>query len=157
MAPLPPELAKAAEKLKTGNGSPCVCGNLRMVARAVTQIYDAILRPVDLTVTQLGVLGLAEVLGPTSVHLMAERMTTDRTTLTRNLKPLQRRGLIKLVPGEDRRERHVVITGPGRKLLEKGAPLWQKAQERITKKLGQERVAKLVNDLCAVQEALQEG
>ena len=73
----------------------------------------------------------------------------DRTTLTRNLTPLKRDGLIRVQPGADRREREVTLTAAGWDILAKAMPLWEQAQGRITKGLGQDRVGRMLKDLGA--------
>ena len=69
---------------------PCVCANLRMAARAVTQLYDDAMRPAGLRVTQFSILSAAGRLGPTTLTRLGHATRTDRTTLTRTLAPLAR-------------------------------------------------------------------
>ena len=131
-----------------GGQSPlCACHTLRMAARAVTQFYDGALRPAGLRVTQFSVLLTAARTGTATMTELAEALVVDRTTLTRNLKPLKDRGLIESVAGEDRRERHIAITPQGRQALARAAPAWREAQARIAGRLGGARWTRMVRDL----------
>ncbi len=87
---------------------------------------------------------------PVTVSRLAEATVTDRTTLTRNLKLLHKQGLIRVLPGNDRREREVTLTARGRDALVKALPHWQKAQTRALKALDEERWKALRQGLSAV-------
>ena len=126
-------------ELAKSKAGECVCGNLRRAARAVTQVYDEVLRPTGLRITQFGILGVTKAMGPVTVTRLAEATVTDRTTLTRNLKLLEKRGLIRVEKGSDRREREVTLTDRGSDALVKGLPFWQKAQAHVLEELGEER------------------
>jgi len=77
----------------------------------------------------------------------------DRTTLTRNLKPLIRDGLLKVATGKDQRSREVSLTPRGLQTLEQAIPLWSEAQRKIRKSLGTDRLDQLLGDLKAVVSA----
>ena len=138
-------------------GQLCACSNLRKAVRAVSQLYDDAFRPIGLRATQFGLLGAAGMLGPLTINLLAEAIVMDRTTLTRNLRPLEKQGLLRIRFGRDRREREVSITKRGQVVLAKGYPLWKKAQEKVVKGLGQERLSRLLKDLSAVVTVAQRG
>ncbi len=87
---------------------------------------------------------------PVTVTRLAEETVTDRTTLTRNLKLLEKQGLIRVDAGNDRREREVTLTDLGREALVKALPNWQKAQANVVKGLGEERWKALQEELSAV-------
>ena len=140
------QISKVAEE----EGRACACGNLRKAARAVTQLFDEALRPAGLRATQFGILGATMVMGPVTVTKLAEVTVTDRTTLTRNLRLLAKKGLIRIQTGNDRREREVTLTDRGREALAKGYPFWQKAQTRVVKGLGEEQWKSLREGLSAV-------
>ncbi len=127
----------------------CACFNVRKAARAITQLYDDVLRPSGLRVTQFSILAVTRRLGPVSVTRLAEETVTDRTTLTRNLKLLEGQGLIRVSHGTDRREREVSVTERGRKALVDAFPLWKRVQDRVAKSLGPERLRRLLADLAA--------
>jgi DNA-binding MarR family transcriptional regulator len=130
-----------------GAAEPCVCANLRMAARAVTQLYDDAMRPAGLRVTQYSILAAAGRLGPTTLTRLGQATRTDRTTLTRTLAPLARKGLLRIVPGADRREREVRVTARGRKALRTARPYWELAQARMAAGLGGARLRRLLQDL----------
>ena len=126
----------------------CVCFALRKSARAVTQLYDAALEPIGLRATQFSLLASLRVGGPLTVSKLAEAMVMDRTTLTRNLSPVERRGLIKIAPGRrDRRTKEVALTAKGRKRLSQADPLWAAAQTHMRHAMGVKRSAHLVFEL----------
>ncbi len=125
----------------------CAVLNLRRAARAVTRRYEEEMRPLGLKATQFSLLVAAALRGPINVSQLAELMVMDRTTLTRNLKPLQKHGLLQVIPGRDRRTRAVTLTEAGEKVLEQALPLWERAQHTVVEGLGQERFAGLLGDL----------
>jgi len=128
-------------------GQTCACYKVRKAARAVTKIYEEVLRPIGLRATQFSLLMATRVMGPVTVVKLAQVMVMDRTTLTRNLQLLETRGLITIKPGEDRREREVNLTAEGMEVLAKAVPLWEEAQDRVQKGLGEERLHNLLGDL----------
>lgn len=117
----------------------CTNFNLRKAARTVTHLYDEMLKPSGLRSTQYSLLTVLSFGEAETISNLAHKLVMDRTTLTRNLKPLQSQGWIKRVPGEDHRTRAWTITGPGRKVLAQALPLWQKAQKDTVNLLGKER------------------
>ena len=88
---------------------------------------------------------------------VADGLVMDRTTLTRNLRPLQRRGWVRIEAGEDRRERNLSLTRSGRAALERALPLWQQAQARLHERLGDAHWARLLHDLPRVVAVAQEA
>ena len=102
-------------KVKNGNSprsidfddadEQCICFNLRKAARVITQIYDEAFQPTGCRATQMPLLVATRAMGPVTVNRLAEAVVMDRTTLTRNLKPLERQGLVKVQTGKDHRER----------------------------------------------------
>jgi DNA-binding MarR family transcriptional regulator len=132
----------------------CVCFNLRKAARAVTQRYDAVLRPSGLRVTQFSVLAVLARSGPLTQNRLAGATVTDRTTLTRNLRLLEAKGMIRVERGADRREREVRLTGSGRRALANAYPLWKEAQARMAKPFergsGTSKVGSLLADLASL-------
>lgn len=125
----------------------CTCLGLRQAARAVTQMYDEALRPADLRGTQFSLLYAVDHMGPVGISDLAEMLVLDRTTLTRNLKPLVDRKLLHVIDGPDRRRRPIAITAKGRDVLARALPLWQEAQERLAFGLGRSRWQGLLGDL----------
>jgi DNA-binding MarR family transcriptional regulator len=125
----------------------CACRNVRRAARAVTGFYDRILAPTGLRATQVNLLVALEKAGPIPFTRLAAVLGMDRTTLTRNLEPLRRGGLLTLRAGEDRRVRLAAITEKGRKALTAAIPLWEQAQQQITEGLGPGRWEAVRRDL----------
>jgi DNA-binding MarR family transcriptional regulator len=135
----------------------CACFNLRKAARAVTQIYEAALAPTGIHATQFSVLVALAVADGAPLSRVADGLVMDRTTLTRNLRPLERRGWVRIEAGEDRRERNLSLTRSGRAALERALPLWQQAQARLHEQLGDARWTRLRADLQALVATAQEA
>ena len=123
--------------------TPCNCNALRQAARRVTQLYDRALAPLDLRATQYALLRAIERLGPIAMIPLAEATVMDRATLGHNVRPLLVRGYASLTVGRDRRSREVSLTDPGRKVLKKAQPLWQRAQEVFEREIGAQDAAQL--------------
>jgi len=135
----------------------CTCANLRKVTRAVTQAFDEALRPAGLRSTQFTLLAVLSAKGDAPLTRVAETLGMDRTTLTRNLKPLVQRGLISLEQGDDQRVRNVSLTDDGSQAFEDALPHWQLAQKRISGNLGHERWSGFLNDMSAAISAVESG
>ncbi|TQV83690.1 MarR family winged helix-turn-helix transcriptional regulator [Denitrobaculum tricleocarpae] len=135
----------------------CTCANLRKAARIVTQAYDFALQPSGLKSTQFILLANLVEQGDMPLTQLAEALVMDRTTLTRNLKPLLRQGLIRIEQEEDLRVRKVSLTGDGLRSVEDARPLWEEIQARIGERLGDDRWSGLIDDLGATVEAFQES
>ncbi len=131
--------AKNPSSAILGETAGCVCLNLRGAARAVTQLYDEILKPSGLKATQFSVLAAVAIKGPASMSVISRTLVMDRTTLTRNLKPLLERRLVKMGKGEDRRQRTIQLTQNGKTALARALPLWKKVQNQVVTGLGQAR------------------
>lgn len=106
----------------------CVCYNTRKVARAVTRLYDDALRPCGLRATQLTLLMVIEAMAEPTISALAGQLVMDRTTLARDLRPMEASGWVAVVPGRDRRTRIVRLTTAGRDALGEALPLWREAQ-----------------------------
>lgn len=128
--------------------SDCICFNLRKAARAITQVYDEALRPTSLRATQFTILVAIRLKGAMTVSRLAEALVMDRTTLTRNLRPLEKARLVQVLRGEDRREREITLTKGGQAALSKAFPLWRQVQAQVHRRLGSDRVNRLVKDLA---------
>jgi DNA-binding MarR family transcriptional regulator len=135
--------------------SQCACFNVRKAARAATQLYDDLLRPSGLRVTQFSLLTVVRLLGSATIGGLAEAAVMDRTTLTRNLKILAAAGLIVIREGDDARVREVTLTAAGRARLAAAQPYWERAQRRMAEALGPARLARLLGDLSAAVAAAQ--
>ena len=113
-------------------GYDCVCGNLRMAARAVTSVYDRHLRSAGLQASQLAVLWTVAGLPGSSVKSLAGKLAMHDTALVRNLRVLEDRGWVTIDVGEDRRQRLVTITPQGRSVFARALPLWTRAQKEVS-------------------------
>jgi DNA-binding MarR family transcriptional regulator len=120
----------------------CHCLALRQAARHVTQFYDRYLMQTGIRSTQYSILSkLARMDAPT-VNALAEQMVMDRTTLGRNILPLERDGLIEIRRGrEDRRSRELRLTRVGAARLRQATAAWEKAQRQFEKTFGGKRAA----------------
>ena len=131
----------------------CACHKVRMAARAVTRAYDDALRPVGLRATQLAVLVAIAVEGAMSITALAKFMIMDRSTLTRNLRPLEQEGLVAVGLEGWRRSRTLEVTEKGRLRLAEALPLWKQAQETLRRKLGDQNWVKIHSDLDQLIQA----
>jgi len=131
----------------------CTCFNLRKATRTVTQMYDEALKPAGLRATQMSVLAMIVGRGPLTMTGLADQLVMDRTTLTRNLKPLIAEGLVSTVAGPDKRQRLVQITDRGRQRFDETKPLWSEVQNRLADALGYGRWTGLLGHLDLVIEA----
>ena len=120
------------------NPTHCVSNNLHQTARAVTRIYAECLRPAGLHRSQFSVLSMVKKHGPIAVSGLAARLVMDRTTLTRNLKPLETAGWVKRqTDGEDARVKLVAITRTGAAKFTQALKLWRQAQTRVIEQIGE--------------------
>jgi DNA-binding MarR family transcriptional regulator len=133
--------------------SACTCFRLRRAARQVSQVYDRELATVDLSLNEYSILRRAEP-QPRTLGELAATAGMDRSTLTRNLKPLIDAGWLKETRGEDARQRVIAITTAGRKRIAKAMPHWQSAQQRLEKQYGKQATLRLNTDLDALDQAL---
>ena len=115
----------------------CLCLHAQRAARAVARQFDEALRPLDLRSGQFSLLiSLNRPEAPT-VGSVADLLAMDRTTLTANLKPLERRGLLTVTPDtQDRRARRLTLTKNGLALLERAVPIWIATHKDIERDLG---------------------
>ena len=133
----------------------CACDQLRRVTRGVTQVYDNALGPSGLRVTQLPIfVGLASE-GDLPLTVLADGLALDRTTLTRNLRVLEDRGLIRTYEHEDdARVRMVSITLEGSRMLTTALERWAEVQEFVEERFGRDRLVALEDELAAFARAL---
>ncbi len=109
----------------------CACLKVRTAARAVTRLYDDAFRPVGLRATQLSVLVAVAFGEAVSIVSLSRLLGMDRSTLTRNLRPLEAKSLVTLGPEGHHRSRTLSITSEGEQLVRKALPLWEKTQEKL--------------------------
>jgi DNA-binding MarR family transcriptional regulator len=121
----------------------CTCFRIRSAARRVTQIYSQHLAPTGLKISQFSLLGFVCSEGPVSIGRLSELLATDRTTLTRNLKPLLVDGVIERAVSGDKRRHELAATAAGRALFKRALPLWSAAEQEVRAAMG----TKLTSDL----------
>jgi DNA-binding MarR family transcriptional regulator len=114
----------------------CLCLAVQRAARTLARVFDEALHPLDLTNGQFSLLMSLNRPNPPPMGPVADLLAMDRTTLTAALKPLQRRGLVKVtVDPADRRGRLLALTPAGHKLLARALPLWKRRHRKLEKRL----------------------
>jgi DNA-binding MarR family transcriptional regulator len=115
----------------------CTCFRIRGAARRLTAIYGQHLAPTGLRISQFSLLGFVAAEGPVSISRLADLLATDRTTLTRNLRPLLRGDLVARARSGDRRRHELVATPAGRALFRRALPLWAEAEREVREAMGE--------------------
>ena len=129
----------------------CLCLHLQRAARAVARRFDEALRPLGLSSGQFSLLMSLNRAEPPSIGKISASLGMDRTTLTANLKPLERRGLVTVTVGDaDKRSRVLTLTPAGRKLLVAADPVWRRTHAAIERPLGGSDPDRLRADLRAL-------
>ena len=135
-------------KIDLNDCSSCVNFNIRKAMRAVSQHYDKMMAPAGLRGTQFTILTVLSRLESLSITELANYLVMDRTTLTRNLKPLEKEGFLKILPGlEDRRSRRIELTNAGKKVQKHAMPYWQEAQNEMIDFMGTAAARQFIDDL----------
>lgn len=120
--------------------STCNCLNIRRSSQAITEVYDEFLAPSNLKIGQFSLLKHIDKLGPVSVSDLALSIRLDRTTLVRNIKPLEERGFIKDIAIEGTRNRQLKLTDKGIQAYKSAEELWVKAQSFLEEYLGSDNI-----------------
>ena len=115
---------------------PCACQNLRRATRIFTRIYDQEPRKAGIEITQFGLLTALATAGQANQGRLSAGFAMDSTTLTRTLAVLRDRGWVQVKPGKDRRERLFSLTAAGKRRMAQAQPFWERAEERLRKRLG---------------------
>jgi DNA-binding MarR family transcriptional regulator len=132
---------------------PCACANLRRADRAVSQFYDAALRPSGLRITQFTLLQALTLAPKISQKQLAELLQIDSTTLTRTLAPLRQKGWLRSAAGTDRRELRLSLTAAGKREYQRALPYWQTAQKNLRQALGNEHWNQLIETAVRTAES----
>jgi DNA-binding MarR family transcriptional regulator len=131
----------------------CTCLAVRQAARHITQFYDQHLAAAGLRTTQFSILAKLMRLGPMTVNALADELVMDRTTLGRNILPLEREGLLMVAPGRaDRRSKELSVTSVGIERLRAASKGWSKAQAEFASIFGVQRTVGLRALLFEVSE-----
>jgi DNA-binding MarR family transcriptional regulator len=131
--------------------SICSCVQLRRAARAVTQVFDGVMQPSGLGIAQFSVLRTISRREGMKIKELAARLSLDPTTLTRNLKILEKRGYVKLASGADQRSRAVNLTASGRAAMRGAVRLWESGQKKIRGRVGARRMDEFLSVLAELQ------
>jgi DNA-binding MarR family transcriptional regulator len=132
----------------------CTCFRVRSAARRVTQIYSRRLAPTGLRISQFSLLGHVIARGPVSITELSEVLATDRTTLTRNLRPLLASAVIERSTAGDKRRHELAATPAGRALFKRALPLWAAAEQEVRDAMGTKLTADLHGALDRSMEKL---
>jgi DNA-binding MarR family transcriptional regulator len=142
------------KRLHTPKLGPCVCSQVRRLARKLSSLYDNLLSPEDLTITQYSLLANIERAGQLSHTVLAEKVGMERTTLTRNLRPLTRARWVAAATGQDRRQHLLQLTAAGRRKLVRSLPWWEEAQRQFLSQIGTESLQELRALLTSAESAV---
>ena len=132
---------------------PCHCTTVRYAAQTLTEVYDRVLAPSGLKVTQYVLLeSILQDEAEQSITDLAQMLGSDRSTIGRNVRILARDGLVSMSRGSDRREHTIQVTEKGREAVSLARPLWQKAQTAVVETLGQDQLQMLKTLLSQLEE-----
>jgi len=121
----------------------CIAMRVRLLNRVVTKIYDDCLRPNGLRTAQMNILVAVFLMKSASPSEIEHRLSLDKSTVSRNVERMRRRGWLELVPGKDGRSHQLQVTAEGARLLSKARVAWQQAQEKAVSLLGKDGVRAL--------------
>jgi DNA-binding MarR family transcriptional regulator len=134
----------------------CLNFQLRRTSRLLGRYYDDALRHLGLRITQFNLLAVLAQTGPIAITALAELVGMERSALARNLKPIERRKLVTVIPGKDKRTRTVTLAPAGRRKLEEALPKWDQAQTQLIRKMKPDRASGLVQALAKIRTAIGE-
>ncbi len=132
----------------------CACRKMRLASRKITRMYDDVLRPAGIKATQFNVLAIVALGDEATLTELAETLGMERTTLSRNLRPLERNGLVEVSAEGYRRARSANITNKGVAVMEKALPLWRSAQKSLKRRLGDDIWNRIQIELAEVGHLL---
>jgi len=133
---------------------PCLCSQVRRLARKLSSLYGTFLSPEGLTITQYSLLANIGRAGELSHSVLARKVGMDRTTLTRNLRPLTRAKWVAAASGKDRRQHLLQVTAAGKRKLARSWPLWEEAQRQLLSRIGSQSVQELRTLLASTETAV---
>ncbi|WP_131854082.1 MarR family winged helix-turn-helix transcriptional regulator [Bosea sp. BK604] len=116
--------------------SPCICTTLRSASRRMAAFYDEVMAPVGVNIAQFSLMRTIKRAEPVTLTELGRLTELDRSTIGRNVRVIEKLGLVTLGRGKDQREAVVQITEAGQKVLDDGAPLWDGAQQTLDERLG---------------------
>jgi len=142
------------KRLHTPKLGTCACTQVRRLSRKLSSLYDNLLASEALTITKYSLLVNIERTGQLSHAALAEKVGMDRTTLTRNLRPLTRAKWVAAAIGQDRRQHLLQLTTAGRRKLVRSLPLWEEAQRQFLSQIGTESLQELRTVLTSAESAV---
>lgn len=122
---------------------PCYCVKLRAATRKVGEVYDRALEPLGINVAQLSLLRRIRAAEPVNFTDLGKMVALERSTIGRNLRVLERIGLVLLGPGGDQRETVARLTEAGQEILNLAGPVWDECQKKVEDKIGEQGVETL--------------
>jgi len=129
----------------------CICLHTQRAARALARRFDDALAAVNLTSGQFSLLTSINRPVPPSIGAVADVLAMDRTTLTANLKPLERRGLVRVdVDKADRRSRRLILTASGKRALVRAVPIWRRTHHELDRRFSKTRLDAMRAGLLAL-------
>jgi DNA-binding MarR family transcriptional regulator len=132
----------------------CLCLRVQRASRAIGRQFDDAFRPLELNNFQFSLLMMLNRPSPPTIGGLAESLAMDRTTMTANLKPLERRGLLRVKRDDgDARVKHVVLTSAGRALLTKAVPYWQATNDAVRMRINGIDLSAFYSSLDAMTKA----
>lgn len=143
-------------KRRVTDVSNCTNMNLRQATRLMTRAFDAELQSSGLKATQFTLLATLQALDDPPLTQLAEAMVMDRTTLTRNLKPLVDKGFIRIGVEQDQRVKQIILTPKGKRRLDETMPHWQHVQQSVVKRIGIKRWTQFMEDLETTVKIMKE-
>ncbi|MDU4698715.1 MAG: MarR family winged helix-turn-helix transcriptional regulator [Paenibacillus sp.] len=133
----------------------CYCANLRQVSRAVTQYYEDVLKPTGIKVTQYTLLQYVKSVGACTMQQVSDGLGLERTTLVRNFRILQEKGLVEIISSTSSRSNFIQLTEQGLEVLEQAIPYWNQAQRFLEEEcLSVEELTSLKATLQKLQKRL---
>ncbi len=146
-----PDRDKCAEAAEV-----CACFHFRKASRAVTQLYDEMLQPVGLRSTQFVILVAIYLHEPVTPGVLSRELVLDRSTLSRNIKPLESQGLVRVQNTAGQKRHRLALTAKGRQTVAKAIPLWEKAQEQFVSNMGKNNWSTMLAGLHKAVDATRQ-
>ena len=140
------------QQLSSEVAGACACQKMREAARRITRKYNDALKPAGIKVTQLTILAVVGLNEGATLTKLSSRLGMDRTTLSRNLGPLERQALIETYDDGYGRARSARLTAKGVTMMETALPLWRKAQRSLRQRLGDDIWERVQTELTEVRQ-----
>ncbi len=125
--------------------------HIRRASRILTNVYDTAFRPIGLEGNQFTLLVAIHLFESVPITRLAQELFTDQTTMTRNVKLLEKQGLVAIAPGTDRRIKLVSLTTEGQTVLKQALPIWEQVQAELTQYFGKQKWQTLLSLLAEVK------